>query len=128
MGVPMTEQTSPPRCLRCRRRLTARASVGAGYGRTCRARIAEGAQVADLATFHPWQIEKAREAIEQQAIVPLSRPGLFAAVSGDGSTTYLVDTLKASCTCRAAAHGRACYHLAGALILHAAAPALSRAA
>jgi hypothetical protein len=124
----MTSEPRPTRCLRCGRILTAQGSVSAGYGRTCKARIAEGVQAADLAAFHGWQVEKAREAIEMRAIVPLSRRGLFAAVSGDGSTAYLVDVLEGSCTCRAAAHGRACYHLAGALILHAAAPAARRAA
>jgi hypothetical protein len=124
----MTEQTSPARCLRCGRALTAAGSVSAGYGRTCKARIAKGAQAADLSTFHPWQVEKAREAIEQRAIVPSSRPGLYAAVSGDGSTVYLVDAREGSCTCRAAANGRACYHLAAALILHAAASVSARKA
>jgi len=87
------------------------------------ARIAVAAQVADLAGFHDWQVDKARETIEVQAIVPLSRPGLYAAVSGDGVTVYLVDAREGSCTCKAAANGRRCYHLAGALILAAAAPA-----
>jgi hypothetical protein len=41
-------------------------------------------------------------------------------VSGDGVTVYLVDAQERSCTCRAAANGRRCYHLAGALILSAA--------
>jgi hypothetical protein len=124
----MTEQPKPTRCLRCGRALTAAGSVSAGYGRTCKARIAKGAQAADLATFHGWQIEKARESIDQQAVVPSSRPGLYAAVSGDGSTVYLVDAREGSCTCRAAANGRPCYHLAGALILYAASPASARRA
>jgi hypothetical protein len=109
------------RCLRCGRRLTALASVAQGYGRACKARIVAAAEVADLGQFHAWQIDKAREAIEMKAIVPLGRPGMFAAVSADGVTTYLVDVQESSCTCRAAANGRRCYHLAGALILDAAA-------
>lgn len=124
----MTEQPKPTRCLRCGRALTAASSIRAGFGRTCKTRIAEGARAADLSAFHPWQAEKAREAIEQGAIVPSSRPGLYAAVSGDGTTVYLVDVREGSCTCRAAANGRSCYHLAAALILHAAAPAARRAA
>lgn len=113
----MTEHEPTGRCLRCGRRLTARRSVTLGFGRTCRARIAEAAQAVDLSAFHDWQVDKAREAIEQQAIVPSSRPGLYAAVSGDGVTVYLVDAAEGSCTCKAAANGRRCYHLAGALIL-----------
>ena len=115
-------------CLRCGRRLTAAASIGAGYGRVCRSRIAQAAQVADLSAFHAWQAKKAREAIEMRAVVPSSRTGLYVAVSGDGTTVYLVDVLEGSCTCKAAANGRRCYHLAAALILVAAAPAVRRAA
>ncbi|MGH3158850.1 MAG: DUF6011 domain-containing protein [Streptosporangiaceae bacterium] len=111
------------RCLRCGRRLTAQASISRGIGRTCRARIAAAAETADLSEFHGWQVEKAHELIEQQAIVPLSRPGLYAAVGSDGTTTYLADAGEGSCTCRAAANGRRCYHLASAFILAAAAPA-----
>jgi hypothetical protein len=115
-------------CLRCGRKLTARASVSAGYGRVCRARIARAAQVADLSAFHGWQAEKAREAIEMRAVVPSSRPGLYASVSGDRVTVYLTDAAEGSCTCKAAASGCRCYHLAAALILSAAAPAARRAA
>lgn len=124
----MTEQAAFTSCYRCGRRLTAAASVSAGVGRTCRARIAAAAEAADLSAFHPWQVAKAREAVEERALVPTSRPGLFAAVSGDGSTVYLVDAIERSCTCKAAAHGRQCYHLAAVLILATAAPAARRAA
>jgi hypothetical protein len=122
----MIEQ--PAQCLRCGRKLTAQASISAGFGRVCRSRIAQAAQAADLSAFHGWQVEKAREAIEMRAVVPSSRRGLYAAVSGDGVTVYLVDATEGSCTCRAAANGRRCYHLAAALILSAAAPAARRAA
>jgi hypothetical protein len=107
-------------CVRCGRKLRAAASISAGYGRVCRSRITQAAQVEDLSAFHAWQAEKAREAIEQQAVVPSSRPGLYAVVSGDGVTVYLVDATEGSCTCKAAASGRRCYHLAAALILSAA--------
>lgn len=45
---------------------------------------------ADLDDWKPQQVDKAREAIEQRAILPTSRPGLYTAVSSDGTTTYLV--------------------------------------
>ena len=118
----------PAQCLRCGRKLTAQASISAGFGRVCRSRIAQAAQAADLSAFHAWQVEKAREAIEMRAVVPSSRQGLYAAVSGDGVTIYLVDAAADSCTCKAAANGRRCYHLAAALILAAAARAARRAA
>jgi hypothetical protein len=123
-----TTITQPAQCLRCGRKLTAQASISAGFGRVCRSRIAQAAQSADLSAFHGWQIEKAREAIEMRAVVPSSRAGLYIAVSGDGTTVYLADAAEGSCTCRAAASGRRCYHLAAALILSAAAPAVRRAA
>ncbi len=79
--------------------------------------------MADLSGFKAWQVTKATEAIEEQAVVPSSRPGLYASVSGDGVTVYLTDAIERSCTCKAGANGRLCYHLAAALILQAAAPA-----
>lgn len=79
------------------------------------------AETADLAAWHGWQIDKAAEAIEQGAVVPLSREGIYAVVSSDGVTTYLVDAIEQSCTCKAAANGRRCWHLAAVAIVDAAA-------
>lgn len=72
----------------------------------------------DLDIFKPEQVEKAREAVEQRAILPTSRPGLFTTVSSDGSTTYL--THAAACTCRAGQRGIRCWHRAAVAILEAA--------
>ncbi|WP_225959170.1 SWIM zinc finger family protein [Nonomuraea africana] len=50
---------------------------------------------------------------------PHQPPGLYTAVSSDGTTTYLVH--RASCTCPAGQRGRyACYHRAAVAILSAA--------
>ncbi len=106
--------------LGCGRKLTAAASVAASRGPFCRARVRKAADTADLGEFHAWQVDKAREAIELQAVIPSSRTGLYIAVSGDGVTVYLVDAEERSCTCKAAANGRRCYHLAAAPILSAA--------
>lgn len=76
---------------------------------------------ADVADFKPFQVEKACEAIEQNAILPTKRPGIYTAVSSDGSTTYLVAA--EGCTCPAGQKQRACYHRAAVVILTAAAPA-----
>ena len=73
---------------------------------------------ADLGDFKPFQQAKAVEAIEQGAILPTSRPNLYTAVSGDGSTTYLVAAQ--SCTCPAGVKDRRCYHVAAVRILLAA--------
>lgn len=75
---------------------------------------------ADLTSFKPVQVDKARELIEQGGIVPTSRTALFLAVSTDGSANYLVDQAEYSCTCKAGARGVPCYHLAAADIIVAA--------
>jgi hypothetical protein len=73
---------------------------------------------ADLTDYKPFQIDRARELIEQGGILPTSRPGIWTAVSSDGTTTYLVHA--ATCTCPAGQKGRACYHRAAVAILNAA--------
>src|SRR5258707_1361523 len=49
------------RCLRCRRKLRAAASIAASYGPVCRARIRAAALAAALAEFTAAQVDKARE-------------------------------------------------------------------
>jgi len=72
---------------------------------------------AHLNDYKPTQVEKAREAIEQHAILPTKRPGIYTAVSSDGTTTYLVAA--EMCTCPAAKHNRRCYHRAAVTLLEA---------
>lgn len=67
--------------------------------------------------YKPAAIDKARALIEDGGILPTSRPGIYTAVSSDGSTTYLVHA--ASCTCPAGQRGRACYHTAAVQIFSA---------
>lgn len=84
------------------------------------------AVTADLDGFKPQQVDKARELIEQGAILPTSRQGLYTAVSSDGTTTYLVHA--SGCTCPAGQRGKyLCYHRTSVAILSAAA-AVQRAA
>jgi excisionase family DNA binding protein len=83
------------------------------------------ALTADLTGYKPEQVDRARALIEDGGILSTSRPGLFTAVSSDGSTTYLVHA--ASCTCPAGQRGRACYHRAAVAIVQAA-QAVRRAA
>ncbi|MFI7468653.1 DUF6011 domain-containing protein [Nonomuraea sp. NPDC049646] len=104
-------------CLSCGRKLTAAASIAAGRGRTCQAKVRKAAIAADLTTYKPEQIAKAAELIDQNAIVPTSRDRLYAAVSSDGTTTYLVDQAAHTCTCKAGERGIRCYHLAAADVL-----------
>ena len=108
--------------------MTAPASVSRGYGPTCWAKIRKAATEQALAGFTEDQHAKALELIADGGIVPTSRPGVYAAASSDGSTFYVVNLVGPGCTCAAGLHGRACYHLAAARILQAAAATTRKAA
>ncbi len=70
----------------------------------------------DLGDWKPAQLDKAREAIAEGAILPTSRDGLYTAVSSDGTTTYLVHA--SGCTCPAGQRGRyQCWHRAAVALL-----------
>lgn len=74
---------------------------------------------AQLDDYKPFQVDKARELIEQGGIVPSTRrPGIYTVISSDGTTTYLVHS--ATCSCPAGQRGRRCYHTAAVAILTAA--------
>jgi Family of unknown function (DUF6011) len=109
------------RCLRCGRNLTAAASVTAGYGRMCKARIIAAAKVVELAGFTAAQRDKAAELIGDKGIVPTGLAGVWRTVSSKGDSYYLTDIW--ACNCRAGRGGRPCYHRLAARILAAAAPA-----
>ncbi|MGI5286669.1 helix-turn-helix domain-containing protein [Nonomuraea polychroma] len=73
---------------------------------------------AQLDEYKPAAIDKARALIEDGGILPTSRPGLFTAVSSDGTTTYLVHA--SGCTCPAGRRGKyPCYHRAAVALLEA---------
>ncbi|MFF0862322.1 helix-turn-helix domain-containing protein [Nonomuraea sp. NPDC003560] len=74
----------------------------------------------NLDQYKPFQLDKARELIEQGGIVATSRPALYVAISSDGTSQYVVDQAEHSCTCRAAIRGLNCYHLAAADLVEAA--------
>jgi hypothetical protein len=60
---------------------------------------------------------KALELIEQGAIIPGSRSGLYFAVSTDASHTYFVDAAEGSCTCKGHVYSNRCYHAVAAAML-----------
>lgn len=86
-------------------------------GRTLRAEHA----VIDLTAFRDAKTArtKAIELIEQDGIIPGSRPGLYLAVASDGANTYMIDTWEPSCTCKGFIHVGRCYHLVAAALLEA---------
>ena len=112
-----------PACGRTRHFRSAEAAAAAQpSGRVCRAKARKlVATVRDA--MKPEQHAKMAELIEDGGIVPVSRPGVYAAASSDGSTVYVADVNAATCTCKAGQNGRACYHLHAALVLNAAIPA-----
>lgn len=114
-----TTAAAVTRCLRpgCGRKLTAPASIKAGYGPVCRKRIREAARAEALNGFSAVQAAKATELIETAAIVPLNRPGVYRAVSSSGDVIYL--TSAHTCNCPAGLNNRSCYHVAAARVLNA---------
>lgn len=112
-------------CQDCGRRIWAAASVAAKRGSGCRAKLRAAVRASDAKAE---QIAKAAELIDDGGIVPVSRPGIYAATSSDGTTIYVVNLPDQTCTCPAGQHGRYCYHLVAATILNAARTSRRRAA
>ncbi|MFE0376231.1 DUF6011 domain-containing protein [Streptomyces inhibens] len=107
--------TTITRCLHCRRPLRSARSIANGYGPTCARRIRNAA--VDTTDYKPHQIASARELIADAAIVPV-RGQAFAAVSSDGTETYLAHPT--NCTCPAGLKAARCYHQLAARMLLAA--------
>lgn len=115
-----TTTTQTVKCNRCGRALRSAKSIAAGYGPTCRAKVAKAtADLTGADTYQAFRVTKAAELVELAAIVRTA-PGTFQAVSSRGDVVYVVDQAAHACSCPAGEHGRACYHLAAADILAAA--------
>lgn len=102
------------RCLSCGREISSAASISAGRGSGCRAKIRRAAREVDLSAWTPKQAEQARELIEDGGIVPTSRPGVYRTVATAGDAIYL-STVN-GCTCPARAQ---CYHRCAVVIVTA---------
>jgi hypothetical protein len=104
------------KCMSCGRYTWSARSRKAGRGSGCQAKVRTAVRLALQAPgFSPAQMAKAAELIELGAIVPGAFPGMYRAVSSDGTTWYL--TSADGCSCPATA---ACYHRFAAAILDAA--------
>lgn len=114
---PMTA-TAHTNCLRCGRALRSASSAARGYGRTCATKVRQAAQVIDLSSYKPAQIDAARELIEDAAIIPIRR-NIYRSVSSDGTELYLT-AVTGQCNCPAGLRGTRCYHSAAAQMLAAA--------
>jgi len=93
-----TQQVTEARCLRCGRKLAAPESVARRLGSGCAAKVAAAAKAADLSAWTASQAEDARQAIEDGAVVPSNREGVFHVVSTDGSEVHLVHPHGCNCT------------------------------
>ncbi|HEX3962424.1 MAG TPA: hypothetical protein VHZ03_38315 [Trebonia sp.] len=119
----MTTATAPAaesRCLRCGRKIKA-----GTYGRTCERKIRESQRSADLSAWTPSQVADAEQAIEDGAVVPSTRKGVFHVVSVDGTEIHLVHRDGCNCTSGLKTHQpRPCWHrCAIAIVLASQAPA-----
>lgn len=114
-----TQKPHTAKCLRCGRTLTSSKSIADQMGRTCKAKVKAAANVIDLTEFKDQRAAKAKaiELIEQAGIVRASRPGLYLAVSSDGSNTYLIDTVERSCSCKGHLRTGHCYHMVAAHLI-----------
>ncbi|WP_067483739.1 DUF6011 domain-containing protein [Actinomadura hibisca] len=115
----MTKTAKPQTatCKRCHATLRSARSVTRGYGDHCWTMQQRETAVARLSRAFKGAEKTRRDALElleDQALVPTRHDGQFLAVSSDGDTVYLVDTVERSCTCKG--HGRTgrCYHLVAA--------------
>ena len=112
--------TETHHCLGCGRKITSPESIAAQRGKGCRAKIRKAARTADLSAWKPEQLDDAREAIEDGAVVPTSRPDVFNVVSSDGTEVYL--THPKGCNCRnglSTRPPRPCWHRAAVAIVTA---------
>lgn len=116
----ITETATEARCLRpgCNRKLTDPKSVATGYGPRCAAKIRAAAKAADLSAWTASQIEDARQAIEDGAVVPSSREGVFHVVSSDGEEVHRTAEHGCNCTNGLKTHQpRPCWHRCAVVIV-----------
>lgn len=117
----MSNATEPARCLGCRHPVRSAESLATGYGAGCRAKMRKAVRTADLSQWTAAQVADARQALEDGAVVPSTREGVYHVVSTDGSEVYR--THRDGCTC---ANGlqtrppRPCWHRAAVAIVLAA--------
>lgn len=96
------------RCSKCHRPLRSATSRALGIGPRC------AAIEAALDGLDSRQHDKAREAIQDGAVIPASRPGIAMVVSEDGQSVHLA-SIDGHCSCphgvrRVSATAKTCWH------------------
>ncbi|MCP2336119.1 DUF6011 domain-containing protein [Actinomadura rupiterrae] len=121
--------TKTATCRGCYATLRASKSVARGFGDVCwRRKVRQDAErlalvtataAVDVSEFKDAApvLAKAEQLIEDGAIVRTRHAGQYLASGSDGVSTYLVDTIERSCTCKAGARLGRCNHLVAASIL-----------
>lgn len=112
-----TGSTSHTHCIRCGRKLTARASVARQMGRGCRAIVRAAALAEALKGFTEAQAEKAVQLIADGGIVAI-REGIYRVAASAGDAFYMV-AATGNCNCPAGLRSKACYHFAAARVMAA---------
>lgn len=113
----MTSITAPAtetRCHRCRRVLKSAASIAAGIGRGCAAKIRQAAREHALDGLTEKQADEAREIVADGGVIE-ARENVFRVVSGDGAQSYIA-TPDGHCNCkwglrRTSADTKVCKHV-----------------
>jgi hypothetical protein len=111
--------------LRCGRKLRSAEALARGYGEGCWRKVRKAAVQVDLSAWTASQVEDARQAIEDGAVVPSNREGVFHVVGGDGTEVHL--SHRDGCNCQnglKTRQPRPCWHrCAVAIVLASKAPA-----
>lgn len=105
-------------CLACGHALTSARSKAHGYGPRCWSRILSSLDWEPAKNYPLWQVDKARELIEDQGVVALRNNRVWLAVSSDGTRWYRVAAN--ACTCKHGIHSLSvahCYHTLAARIM-----------
>jgi hypothetical protein len=108
-------------CLRCGRKLRSAEAVARGYGQGCWRKVRTAAVEVDLSAWTAPQIEDARQAIEDGAVVPSTREGVFHVVSSDGTEVHRTAAYGCNCTNGLKTRPpRPCWHRCAVAIVQAA--------
>jgi hypothetical protein len=122
LQAPATETRN---CLRCGRELRSAEALARGYGEGCWRKVRKAAVQVDLSAWTESQADDARQAIEDGAVVPSTREGVFHVVSVDGSEVHR--TAERGCNCTnglKTRQPRPCWHrCAVAIVLATSVPA-----
>lgn len=117
-GTENSAQATEAHCLRCGRVLKSAESIARGYGKGCAAKVSAAAKTADLTAWTTSQIEDAKQAIEDGAVVPSTRKGVFQIVSRDGER--IRRTMAGGCNCEnglKTRQSRPCWHRCAVAII-----------